>query len=116
MDARVADDVLAADKRIRYVGVLSGDLKTVASKTREDVKLTAEKEYVDDLLVNLAAPVILGALSRFTNKCGKLICAGVRFDKITLLFFRIDEMYVVASTEPGPPYITMQRIEEKFRI
>jgi len=74
------------------------------------------KGYIDDVLVKLAAPVILGALSRFTDKCGKLVCSGVRFEKLTLLFFKIGEMHVVVSTEPGPPYIIMQKLEEKFRI
>jgi hypothetical protein len=116
MDARILDGVLATDSRIRYVGVLGGDLKTIASKTREDVKFEAGKGYVDDLLVNLAAPVVLGTLGRFTDKCGKLICAGVRFDKVTLMFFKLGELHVVVLTEPGPPYIIMQKLEEKFQV
>jgi hypothetical protein len=84
-------------------GVLGGDLKTIASKTREDVKFESGKEYVDDLLVNLAAPVVLGTLSRFADKCGKLICAGVRSDRVTLMFFKLGELHVVVLAEPGPP-------------
>jgi hypothetical protein len=80
LDARVLDDILATDNRIRYAGILGGDLKTAASKTIDDVKLTLEKEHVDHLLVDLAAPIIIGALSRFSDTCGKLICCGVRYD------------------------------------
>jgi hypothetical protein len=116
MDARILDEILATDKRIRYAGILSSDLKTVASKKRDDLNLMDEEEYADDALVNLAAPVILGTLSRFAGRCGKLICSGVRFAKVTLLFFRMDETCVVVSTEPGPPYIIMQKLEENLRM
>jgi len=34
MSSKVLDEILATDKRIRYVGILSGDLRTVASKTK----------------------------------------------------------------------------------
>ncbi len=91
MDTKILDSVLAADKRVRYVGALDRDLKTVASKAREYVKRAEGKEHADDLLVNLAAPVVLGTLSRFADKCGKLICAGVRYDEVTLIFFKMGE-------------------------
>jgi circadian clock protein KaiC len=42
------------------------DLKTVSSKAREN--LTWEKENLDHQMVALASPIILGTLSRFTDK------------------------------------------------
>jgi hypothetical protein len=36
--------------------------------------------------------------------------------KGTFLFFKIGESFVVVSTEPGPPYVIMQKLEEKIRI
>jgi hypothetical protein len=116
MSSKVLDEILATDKRIRYVGILSSDLRTVASKTRGNAKLIFTKGYVDDVLVKLAAPTILGALSRFADKCGKLVCSGVRFEKLTLIFFKIGDMHIAVSTEPGPPYIIMQKLEQKFRL
>lgn len=116
MDVKVLDAILAADSRVRFVGVLDGDLKTVASRTREGLKLEEERKYTDGLLVNLAAPVVLGTLSKFTDKCGNLICAGVRYDDVTFIFFKFGETHVVVFTEAGPPYIIMQKIEEKLQI
>jgi hypothetical protein len=116
MDVKVLDAILAADERVRFVSVLGSDLKTVASKAREGLSLEEGRKYGDGLLVNLAAPVVLGTLSKFTDKCGNLICAGIRYDDVTFIFFKLCETYVVVCTEAGPPYIIMQRIEEKLQI
>lgn len=32
------------------------------------------------------------------------------------MFFKQDEMYVAVSTEPGPPYVIMQKLEERFQV
>ena len=116
VDTKVLDDVLATDDRIRYVGILSGDLNEIMSKARKDVNLPVEKEQADDKLVKLAAPVILGALSQITGKCGKLICAGARFDQITLMFFKMGDKSVVVGTDPGSPYPIMKKLEDKYQI
>jgi len=112
MEVQILDEILATDSRIRYAGILDKDLKTVSSKAREN--LTGEKENLDHQMVALASPIILGTLSRFTDKAGKLICCGVRYDKGTFLFFKMGERFVVVSAEPGPPYIIMQKLEEKI--
>lgn len=114
MEVQILDEILATDGRIRYAGILDRDLKTVSSKAREN--LTWEKENLDHQMVALASPIILGTLSRFTDKAGKLICCGVRYDKGTLLLFKMGESFVVVSAEPGPPYIIMQKLEENIHI
>ena len=114
MEAQILDEVLTTDSRIRCAGILDKDLKTVSLKAREG--LMREKENLDRQMVALASPLILGALSRFTDKAGKLICCGVRYDKGTFLFFKIGESFVVVGTEPGPPYVIMQELEEKIHI
>jgi hypothetical protein len=114
MEAQILDEVLATDSRIRCAGILDKDLKTVSLKAREG--LMREKENLDRQMVALASPLILGALSRFTDKAGKLICCGVTYDKGTFLFFKIGESFVVVGTEPGPPYVIMQELEEKIHI
>ncbi|MGD8506310.1 MAG: hypothetical protein PVF15_06555 [Candidatus Bathyarchaeota archaeon] len=116
MDEEVLNDILATDGKIRYVGILNEDLNEVMSRTRKDVNALIGREEADDRLVKLAAPVILGALSQMANKCGKLICSGARFDGITLMFFKMGEKFVVVSTDPGPPYPIMKKLEEKCQV
>lgn len=116
MDMKIIEQIFAADKHVRFVGILASDLKTVLSKARQDLETTEGKKCSDDSLVHLAAPIVLGTLSNFADKCGKLICAGVRYNEVTLIFFKIDDMHVVVSADPGPPYIIMQNIEEKLQI
>ena len=113
MEAQILDE-MATDSRIRYAGILDKDLKTVSSKARK--RLMREKEDLDRQMVSLAAPLILGTLSRFSDRAGKLICCGVRYDKGTFLFFKMGGSFVVVSTEPGPPYVIMQKLEEKIHI
>jgi hypothetical protein len=98
MEVQILDEILATDSRIRYAGVLDKDLKTVSSKAREN--LTWEKENLDHQMVVLVSPIILGILSRFTDKAGKLICCSVRYDKGTFLLCKMGESFVVVSTEP----------------
>jgi hypothetical protein len=113
MSVQILDEILATDSRIRYVGILDKDLKTVSSKAREGLR--REDEDFDRQIAGLASPIILGTLSKFTDKAGKLICCGVRYDKGTFLFFKeVDESLVVVSPEPGPPYVIMLELEEKI--
>jgi len=112
MNVQILDEILTTDSRIRYAGILDKDLKTVSSKAREGLR--REDENFDRQITGLASPIILGTLSRFTDKAGKLICCGVRYDKGTFLFFKVDESFVVVSTEPGPPYVIMLELEEKI--
>jgi len=114
MEAQILDEILATDSRIRYAGILDKDLKTVSSKARKN--LTWEKENLDHQMVALASSIILGTLSRFTDKAGKLICCDVRYDKGTFLLFKMGESFVAVSAEPGPPYIIMQKLEENIHI
>ena len=87
MEVQILAEILATDSRIRYAGILDKDLKTVSSKAREN--LTWEKENLDHQMVAPASPIILGTLTSFTDKAGKLICCGVRYDKGTFLLFKI---------------------------
>jgi len=112
---KVLDEILATDDKIRYVAIFSPDFNSVMSKTRDIRLLTVEKVDADDKLVREAAPIILAALSQLTDNCGKLICAGARFDLITLMFFKMGDMIAVVSTEPVPPYPIMKKLEEKFQ-
>jgi len=112
--AKVLDEILATDNKIRYAAIFSPDFDSIVSKVRDIRLLTVEKVDADDKLVRLAAPTILGALSQLTDNCGKLICAGARFDLITLMFFKMSDKIVVVSTEPVPPYSIMKKLEEKF--
>ena len=112
---KVLDEILATDDKIRYAAIFSLHFNSVMSKSRDQISLlTVEKVDSDDKLVKLAAPKILGALSQLTDNCGNLICAGSRFDLITLMFFKMGDMIVVVSTEPGPPYPIMMKLEQKF--
>ena len=111
MDTKVLDRILATDDKIRYACILSNDFKSLESKAREDVKL-----LVDEKLIKIVAPLILHALSQAADKCGELVCSGARFDKVTLMFFRMSDMTVVVSTDPVPPYMIMKKLEETFHL
>ena len=51
-------------------------------------------------MVALASPIILGTLSRFTDKTEKLICCGVRYYTGTFFLFKMNKGLVVVNTEP----------------
>jgi hypothetical protein len=115
MDEKILDEILPTDSRIRYVGILSSDLKEVKSKMRRGVKLLLGNE-ADEVLVKVLAPVVLGALSQFTDRLGRLFCSIVRYEKVTLIFFKMGDMHVVVSTEPVAPYDIAKKLEEKLQI
>lgn len=114
MNEKFLADVLATDKRIRYVGIVTDDLKNLMSKTKDAGKMLIDKAEAEEKLVMLVGPVILGALGQVSNKCGNLICAGARFDNLTLMFFKMGDVNVVVSTDPIPPYAIMEKLENKF--
>ncbi len=114
MEEKFLNDILATDKRIRYVGIVNNKLENLMAKTRPGLKLILEKDEAEEKLVMLAAPIILGTLENFAGKLGNLLCASARFKKLSLIFFKVDEVNVVVSTDPVPPYPIMKKIEKQI--
>lgn len=113
LEDKVLDGFLAFDGRIRWVGLLGGDLKTVKWKMRAGVESLTEKEE-DDKVVGAIAPIVLGSLGQFTGKLGNLIAAGVIFDKVSLLFFKRGDKHLVVSAQPEACYEIMQKLKDKI--
>ena len=114
----ILSEILATDNRIRCAGILSGNLTQAKFKAREDarsVDFVKGKEDAFERLIRMDVPIILGSLSQLGGKYGKLICTGVRFDSLTLMFFKMGGSYVIVATDPAPPYSIMQKLEEKFQ-
>ena len=112
-------EILATDRRIRYAGILSTNLQEVQSKAREDARsydLLKGKEETFERLVKIDVPIILRSLSQLCDNYGKLVCPGIRFDNLTLMFFKREESYVMVATDPGPAYQLIQKLEEKFQV
>lgn len=113
MEEKFLDEILATDKRIRYVGIVNDKLENLMAKTRPGLELMLEKDEAEEKLVMLAGPIILGTLEKFAGKLGNLVCAGARFKKLSLIFFKVGDVNVVVSTEPGAPYALMEKLEEQ---
>ena len=72
MDMKIIEQIFAADKHVRFVGILASDLKTVLSKARQGLKTTEGKKCSDDSLVNLAAPLFLEPCRILLTNVGSL--------------------------------------------
>ncbi|MCX8150972.1 MAG: hypothetical protein N3D85_05690 [Candidatus Bathyarchaeota archaeon] len=114
MDERLLDEILATDKRIRYVGIVNDKLENLMVKARAGLELILDKCEAEEKLVMLAGPIILGTLEKFSDKLGNLVCAGARFKRLSLIFLKVDGMNIVISTDPVPPYSIMKKLENKL--
>lgn len=113
MEEKFLDEILATDEKIRYVGIVNDKLENLMAKTRPGLELLLEKGEAEEKLVMLAGPIILGTLEKFADKLGNLVCAGARFKKLSLIFFKVGNVNVVVSIDPVPPYALMEKLEKQ---
>jgi hypothetical protein len=117
---KFAEEAFRKDNRIRYVGIVDNEFHILFSKMREGVQsLTTEEQERN--FVQLMPPIIVDAVEKMQRFNGKFDTVTVRYEKVLLVFFRMNNLVVTLSFDPNvtTPFIRslselMRRLESLY--
>ena len=76
--------------------------------------LTDEK--TDEEFFALIEPIILGASGKLEKGFGRLKTIRLRYERASIVFFRIPNAVIGISVEPGPTTPVVAKIGQRFKI
>ncbi|MEM2964244.1 MAG: hypothetical protein QXE22_02170 [Candidatus Bathyarchaeia archaeon] len=103
------------DERIRLVAHLSEDFKLLEMKQRAGVKSPTD-EKTDREFYSLIEPIILGACSRLEPTLGRLKTVRIKYENVSIVFFRLPHAVVGLSMEPGPTTPLIEKVGKRFKV
>ena len=113
---KFTQEAFMKDSRIRYVGIIDNQFHIISSKMREGVQSVTTEEQERNF-VQLMPPIIMDAVEKLQPLLGKVDNVTVRYAKVLLVFFRVQNLTVILSFNPdvSTPFIsllseTMRRI------
>jgi hypothetical protein len=93
---KFAEETFRTDPRIRYVGIVDNQFHILLSKMREGVQsVTTDEEERN--FVQIMPPIIVDAVEKLQPLLGKLDDVIVRYEKVLLVFLRIEGFVVILS-------------------
>ena len=97
MDAqKFAEEAFRVDPRIRYVGIVDNEFHILFSKMREGVQSVTTEEQERNF-VQIMPPIIVDAVEKLQPLLGKMDNVTIRYEKLLLVFFRMEGVVVVLS-------------------
>ena len=111
---KFAQETFKIDPKIRYVGIVDNEFHVLLSEMREGVPSVTTDEQERNF-VQIMPPIIVDAVEKMQPILGKLDRVTVRYEKVTLMFFRLEEFVVVLSFEPKSNATFSASISESMR-
>jgi len=96
---KFADEVFRNEPRVRYVGVLDNELHVLVSKMRAGVgSLTSDTG--DRQWLQLVPNILIDCAEKLSPKLGVVESVTIRYEKLFLVFFRLENLTIALSFEP----------------
>ena len=111
---RFTEEAFKKDSRIRYVGIIDNQFHIIESKMRESVQSVTTEEQERNF-IQLMPPIIVDAVEKLQPLLGKLDNVTVRYEKMLLVFFRVQNLTVVLSFNPNVSTPFMSSLSETMR-
>ena len=96
---RFADEVFNSDGRIRYVGVIDNRLSVLVSRMREGVQ-TLTSDESDRHYMQIGPNILIDVAEKLSPKLGQIESITIRYEKLFLVLFRLENYTIVLSFEP----------------
>jgi hypothetical protein len=93
---RFAEEAFKRDSRIRFVGVIDNQFRILYSKMRQGVVSDASDEQERNF-IQLMPPILIDAAEKMQPILGKVESVTIRYEKVLLVFFRINTVVVLLS-------------------
>jgi hypothetical protein len=111
----LCDEIFQVDDRIRCVAHLDENMRLKEMKMRPGiVSLTDEK--TDEEFFSLIEPIILGASGKLEKGFGHLKTIRLKYERASIVFFRIPNAVIGISVEPGPTTPIVAKMSQRFKV
>ena len=96
---KFAEAVFKSDARIRFVGIVDNRLHVLVSKTREGLQsLTSDAS--DHNYLQIAPNILIETAEKLSPSLGLVESVTIRYEKLFMVFFRLENLTIVLSFEP----------------
>jgi len=96
---KFVNEVFRSDSRIRYIGIVDGGLHVVISRMREGVpQLTSDD--ADRNYLQIAPNILIETAEKLSPSLGSVENVTIRYEKLFLVYFRLEGFTIVLSFEP----------------
>ena len=111
---KFAEEVFRSEPKIRYVGILDNRLNVLASRMRDGVhSLTSDED--DRHWLVLVPNILIDCAEKLSPTLGFVESVTIRYEKLFLVFFRLDAFTLVLSFEPTIIRPFMTALSESMR-
>ena len=111
---RFVEEVFRNEPKVRYVGVLDNRLNVLISRMRGGVQnLTSDEE--DRHWLVLVPNILIECAEKLSTPLGLVESVTIRYEKLLLVFFRLEELTIVLSFEPTIIRPFMTALSESMR-
>ena len=111
----VADQLFALDARVRYVAVLDRNQRLIESRMRSAVHSLTPETYDRKFMASIL-PLVFDTLSQLEDQCGPLSHLSIQYEKVDLVFFRLNNQIIAVSLETGPLEPILRKLREQFGL
>ncbi len=104
---KFAEETFRSDARIRYLGVVDTRFDILSSHMREGVQSVTTDDQERNF-VQIMAPIIIDAVEKLQPVLGNLDNVTLRYEKILLTLFRMEDLVVTLSfnADVSTPFIS----------
>jgi hypothetical protein len=96
---KFAEEAFKMEPRPRYVGIVDNQFHVLLSEMRRGVQSVTTEEQERNF-VQIMPPIIVDAVEKLEPVLGKLESVRVRYEKVVLVFFRVESLIVILSFDP----------------
>ena len=96
---KFADEIFRNEPKIRYVGIIDNTLHVLVSRMREGVQsLTSDDD--DRHWLQLVPNILIDCAEKLSPTLGLVESVTIRYEKLFLVFFRLENLTIAISFEP----------------
>jgi hypothetical protein len=112
---KFAEAAFKKDSRIRYVAVVDNQFHMLLSKMREGIQSVTTEDQ-DHNFFQIMPPIIIDAVEKLQPLLGKVDNVTVRYEKVLLVFFRLENLNIILSFNPNVSTPFISSLSDMMRI
>jgi len=94
------EEAFRSNAEIRYIGLVDNKFHVLQSQMREGIQ-SVTPDHQDRSFIQIMPPIIVDAVEKLQSFYGKLDNVSIRYEKLMLVFFRLEDLVVVLSFDPS---------------
>lgn len=106
-------EMFNVDSSIRYIAVVTGEYRVLASKQREGVPTFASDEAARNF-ISIVPQIIVESVEKLSPFLGKVGGITAHYEKVLMIFYHIDDLIIIISFQPEAETPFFNKITQGF--